>query len=248
MDRLRTQPLCIFLALVALSAGLTTSTGCSLVATAMYVIQGANTKADFDGLKGKRVAVVCRPITSLHFRDASVARDLGKQVGLLLEKNVDKIEIIDQREVFEWGDENDWEEYVEIGKALNADMVVGLDLEEFNLYQGQTLYQGKANLKMLIFDVAKGANRSLNATCRSRSIRPTRPFRPVKSPRPSSAASLSATWRGRLPTISTTTTRRSTSPTTARRCWIRRLLNSREFYSRYPAGGACDSFRRRARS
>jgi hypothetical protein len=156
MDRLRTQPLCIILALIAVASGLTTSTGCSLVATAMYVIQGANTKADFDGLKGKRVAVVCRPITSLHFRDASVSRDLGKQVGILLEKNVDKIEIIDQREVFEWGDENDWEEYVEIGKALNADMVVGLDLEEFNLYQGQTLYQGKANMKMLVYEVAKG--------------------------------------------------------------------------------------------
>ena len=89
------------------------------------------------------MAVVCRPVTSLHFRDSSVSRDVAKQVGAYLAKHVPKIKLIDQREVFEWADENNWDEYVDIGKALNADMVVGLDLEEFSLYQGQTLYQGK---------------------------------------------------------------------------------------------------------
>lgn len=156
MDRLRTQPVALTLALLALTGGLLSSSGCTLMATAMYVIQGANTAADFDGLRGKRVAVVCRPVTSLHFRDSSVSRDLAKQVGTLLEKHVPKIEIVDQREVFEWADENDWEEYVDIGKAVKADVVVGLDLEEFNLYQGQTLYQGKANLKVTVFDVVTG--------------------------------------------------------------------------------------------
>lgn len=156
MDRLRKQPWALTLALVALSAGLLSASGCTLMATAMYVIQGANTAADFSGLRGKRVAVVCRPVTSLHFRDSSVSRDLAKQVGTLLVKNVPKIELVDQREVFEWADENNWEEYVDIGKAVKADMVVGLDLEEFNLYQGQTLYQGKANLKVVVYDVNEG--------------------------------------------------------------------------------------------
>jgi hypothetical protein len=126
------------------------------MATAMYVVSGQNTPAEFAGLKGKRVAVVCRPVTSLHFRDSSVSRDLAKHVGLLLDKNVPQIELVDQREVFEWADENSWEEYAEIGRALNADMVVGIDLEEFSLFQGQTLYQGKANIRLLVYDVAGG--------------------------------------------------------------------------------------------
>jgi hypothetical protein len=156
MDRLRKQPaLCILAVALSLPGALVTS-GCSLMATAMYVIQGANTRADFDDLAGKRVAVVCRPVTSLHFRDSSVSLDLAKQVGILLDKHISKIDLVDQREVFEWADENSWEEYVDIGKALNADMVVGIDLEEFSLFQGQTLYQGKANLKVMVFDVAKG--------------------------------------------------------------------------------------------
>ena len=67
-----------------------------------------------------------------------------------------KIKLIDQREVFEWADENVWEDYVDIAKALDADMVVGLDLEEFSLFQGQTLYQGKANVRIIVCDVTKG--------------------------------------------------------------------------------------------
>ncbi len=156
MDRLQARGVWVVLALISAGLALTINSGCNVIATAMYVIQGTNAHADFDGLKNKRVAVVCRPLTSLQFRDSSVSRDLAKQVGLHLQKNVPHIKLIEQREVFEWEDENTWEDYTEIGKALGADMVVGLDLEEFSLLQGQTLYQGKANLKILVVDVAAG--------------------------------------------------------------------------------------------
>lgn len=156
MERLRSQPVTLCLAISSLALAMSMASGCTLLATAMYIIEGTNTKADFGGLKGKRVAVICRPVTSLDFRDGSASRDLAKQVGVLLQQHVPKITVIDQRDVFEWADENDWEEYVEIGKALGADMVVGLDLEEFSLYQGQTLYQGKANVKIQVYDVAQG--------------------------------------------------------------------------------------------
>lgn len=152
MDRLQKR-LGLMLALFFLVSPLAIATGCNLMATAMYVVSGQNTAAEFNGLRGKRVAVVCRPVTSLHFRDSSVSRDLAKHVSLLLEQNVPKINLIDQREVFEWADENNWEDYAEIGKALNADMVVGIDLEDFTLFHGQTLYQGKANVHLLVYDV-----------------------------------------------------------------------------------------------
>jgi len=136
--------------------GLSVMAGCNMVATAMYVINGTNVPADYDGLKGKKIAVVCRPIASLQYRDASVARDLAKQVGALIKKNVKNVTIIDQREIDQWADENNWEEYAQIGKALDADIVVGLDLEQFSLYEGKTLYQGKASLNLVVFDVKKG--------------------------------------------------------------------------------------------
>jgi hypothetical protein len=155
MDRFR-SPWSVLLVVALAATGISFLAGCNLLATAMYVIEGTNTKAAFKGLKGKKIAVVCRPVTSLSFRDASVSRDLAKQVGTIIQTNVRGVTLIDQRDVFEWEDENTWEEYVEIGKALEADIVIGLDLEEFSLYQGQTLYQGKANLKVLVYDVAQG--------------------------------------------------------------------------------------------
>jgi len=155
MDRLSPKSRCGWLLLV-LAAVVVVSGGCNVLATAMYIISGANVSAEYKGLEGKKIAVVCRPITSLQYRNSSVARDLAKQVGLLLKKNVKRVEIIEQREIDQWSDENNWEEYVDIGKALNADVVVGLDLEQFSLYEGKTLYQGKANLTLLVFDVAKG--------------------------------------------------------------------------------------------
>ncbi|REK07895.1 MAG: hypothetical protein DWQ37_20855 [Planctomycetota bacterium] len=156
MDRNRMQLAKLVFGLALVVSPLAITTGCNLMATAMYVVSGQNTPAEFTGLKDKRVAVVCRPVTALHFRDSSVSRDLGKQVSQLLERNISKIELIDQREVFEWADENTWEDYAEIGKALGADMVVGIDLEEFDLYEGQTLYQGRANVRLLVYDVNHG--------------------------------------------------------------------------------------------
>ncbi len=64
--------------------------------------------------------------------------------------------VIDQREVTEWTDEKSWDEFTEIGKALHADMVVGLDLDEFDLYQSQGLYQGRATIsKLVVYDMRK---------------------------------------------------------------------------------------------
>jgi hypothetical protein len=175
MDRLRKQ-LGMLLALFFVVSPLAIATGCNLMATAMYVVSGQNTAAEFDGLKGKRVAVVCRPVTSLHFRDSSVSRDLAKQVSVLLEKNVPKIQLIDQREVFEWADENTWDEYSEIGKAVNADVVVGIDLEEFSLHHGQTLYQGKANIHLLVYNVPGGRDPAFEKNLPQAVYPPTAPI------------------------------------------------------------------------
>lgn len=156
MDRLRRQLLGSMLALPA-AAVLAASGGCSMLATGLWMFQGINQPAEFPGLKGKRIAVVCRPVSSLQYRNPTVGRDLAKQVGSMLAKNVPDAQVIDQREVSEWADEKIWDEYTEIGKALNADMVVGLDLDDFDLFQGQGLYQGKATIKVAVYDMKKGS-------------------------------------------------------------------------------------------
>lgn len=143
--------------LAVASAVLLTSGGCvQALFTAMYLIKGNNTPAECKLLKNKRVVVVCRPVISLQYRNARVDHDLARQVGELLRQNVPKIKVVDHRKVAEWMDEHNWDDYTEVGKALEADYVVGVDLEQFQLLQGQTLFQGRASTRLRLFDCKTG--------------------------------------------------------------------------------------------
>ena len=143
--------------LVALAICTAPFLGCQAgLLTAMYLIKGTDVDPDFKGLKAKKVAVVCRPIVSLEYRNANVGRDLGKEITRLLQAKVPKIKTVDQRKVARWLDENTWDEYVEVGKAMKADLIVGIDLESFSVLEGQTLYQGKANATIKVYDCKTG--------------------------------------------------------------------------------------------
>jgi hypothetical protein len=124
--------------------------------TAMYLLKGTDVDPDYAGLKGKKVAVVCRSMATLQYRNANIARDVAQEVSMLLQKKVPKVQIVEQRKVAQWTDEHTWEEFTEVGKAMKADLVVGIELESFTIFQGQTLYQGKADAKIYVYDCKKG--------------------------------------------------------------------------------------------
>ena len=130
--------------------------GCSTLLTAAYLLQPADVPAEFPGLRGKHVAVVCRPIVELEFSDAGVARELATLVEGQLRRNVRRAHVIGQQEVARWLDENEWVDYATLGKSLDADYVVGIDLERFRLHEGSTLYRGRAAATVRVYDVAKG--------------------------------------------------------------------------------------------
>ncbi len=130
------------------------ATGCSLVPTIAYIIKPEDVAAEFDELNGKRVVVICRA-ASLEYAHPTVARDLSVRVGELLRKNGKKVEVVDERELADWIDKNEWHDYREVGRATKADMVVGIDLERFELTQGQTLLQGQADVRLAVYDVPR---------------------------------------------------------------------------------------------
>ena len=149
---LRSLPLLAAVALLAPCLG-----GCSTLLTVAYLVQPADVPAEFKGLKGKHVAVVCRPIVELEFSDAGSARELAALVDSQIKTNVRKVAVIGQQEVSRWLDENSWVDYPTLGKALDADYVVGIDLERFRLHEGSTLYRGRATATVRVFDVKTGA-------------------------------------------------------------------------------------------
>lgn len=141
------------LALAALLAPLLG--GCSTLLTVAYLVQPADVPAEFAGLKGKKVAVVCRPIIELEFTDAGSARELAGLVGNQLEQGVRRAKVIGQHEVARWIDENSWVDYETVGAALASDYVVGIDLEEFRFHEGSTLYRGRASVDVQVYDVGE---------------------------------------------------------------------------------------------
>jgi len=133
------------------------SAGCvGALTTAAYLLRGTDVPAEFTGLKGKKVAVVCQPMVAMQVRNSTVARDLARQLSTLLQQNVSRIQVISSQKVENWMDQNQWDDFLQIGQALQADMVVGVELEQFNLYQSQTLYQGQASLTVKVIDCQAG--------------------------------------------------------------------------------------------
>jgi hypothetical protein len=142
----------LLLLLAALLPGLG---GWSALGTLTYMVMPKDVPAEFPGLKGMHVAVVCKPIVELEFSDAGSARELASSVGSLVERQVRQARVIPQDEVARWVDENTWVDYRAIGKSLDADMVVGIDLEEFRLHEGSTLFRGRATVNVRVYDIAK---------------------------------------------------------------------------------------------
>ena len=56
------------------------------------------------------------------------------------------IDVVNPREVDNWVDESDWGDFKELAQAVHADKVVYIELNDFELYKGKTLYQGQADV------------------------------------------------------------------------------------------------------
>ena len=155
MDRIRSRQVWRWFRLFSLLAVML-PTGCGWLSVALYNMNPDDTPPDFKDLESKHVVVVCRPVVELQFADSTVPRDLTRDVAEKLQKKIKKIKVVDEREVSEWTDENSWQKFTEVGKALKADMVVGIELERFSLQQGPTLLQGNAAMRVVVYDMQNG--------------------------------------------------------------------------------------------
>ncbi len=145
-------------ALVALSLSLSlVSVGCvQLAANLVHAWNGGVAPAEFDGLKEKKVAVVA-------VTDAGVCTDanailLARFVRGLLESNVKKIRVVSHDDVDRWLEtSNAWTErdFAKLGKGVDAQAVVVVEMTDLTLKEGPTLHRGKSNLSVTVYDVSK---------------------------------------------------------------------------------------------
>jgi len=142
--------------LFLLCLGAASAGGCAVVHQ-MIAGDGPMVPPRFDGLKGKRVAVVC-VVNSSSYGAETVADEIAEQVGHYLRSNIEDIDVVRREKVSDWIDNNNWRvgDFVEVGRAVNADFVIAIDIDSFRLHDGQTLYKGQANWTARVFDVAGG--------------------------------------------------------------------------------------------
>ncbi len=137
------------------------SAGCLhlLIASGFYLWDGGNVvQAECKAMEQKRVVVLCRPPVATEYRYASASRQMTKSVARLLKENVPKIDVVDPREVEEWLDETDSDDFRDLGNAVEADLVLVIEMENFDLYKGTTLYQGDASVSFAVYDMTDKGN------------------------------------------------------------------------------------------
>ena len=142
--------------LILLCGLLATSSGC-LARFAAHLLNagsGNMVPAKYTGLSNKRVAVITVSGSS-SFGPTSAAERVARVVEQSLRDNVKHIDLVSEQEIADWIDRNDWNtiDYQEIGEAVGADLVVAVDLLTFSLYDGKTLYRGKCDASITVYDV-----------------------------------------------------------------------------------------------
>src|SRR5687768_6954796 len=107
--------------LCLLAAGFSvTTSGCGIMATVAYWINGpTKVPAQFSGLEGKRVAVVCLDANSLG-GPGGEADAIAKVVAITLANKVSDIDMVRQNEIADWIDNKgeDLTDYRDVGRGV----------------------------------------------------------------------------------------------------------------------------------
>ena len=136
---------------------LTTSTGCiNQLAGLLYVIKGHKVPPKFQGLEGKRVAVMCLSDASAYGPD-TLTYTVSKHVGIKILQGVKDVQVVGPAKIESWIDENGWHEskVVALGEGVKADMVVVIEIGSYSIHEGATLFKGRADLTVTVYDINK---------------------------------------------------------------------------------------------
>ncbi|MEQ8790872.1 MAG: hypothetical protein RIC55_31710 [Pirellulaceae bacterium] len=113
--------------------------------------------AQYAGLKGERVAVVCvSPDSS--YGPIDTGEMLAVELEQYLSTNVRRIKFVPRGDVMSWQETHasDVVNYAKLGESLEADKVLVVELASFSCHDNATFYQGKANYRVTVHDVETG--------------------------------------------------------------------------------------------
>lgn len=145
------------LLLVVAGVMIVSSTGCiGAMAQILYVIRGHKTPAEFEGLAGKKIAVVVVSDASAYGAD-TLTYTVGKAISIDLANNLKKSSVVPPSRIEAWMDQNGFEEsdFLEIGRGVDAEMVVAVEVGSYTIHDGATMFKGQSDLTVSVYDVKR---------------------------------------------------------------------------------------------
>ena len=148
--------------LIAVLALIATQSGCLGLASNLMHAVGADRVPpeykDYEDLEDCRLAVVTMTEASQYSNDAA-SRFLSRRVGQILTNELDDVRLVREDEIEQWRDEHGYDnmDFASIGKDLNAEKVVAIQVSNLTLREGQSLFRGKSDVTLQVIDVADGS-------------------------------------------------------------------------------------------
>lgn len=130
------------------------SNGCvRLAANMLYVIRGNDIPAEYDGMKESRIAVVCT--TTGSGASETINSLISSNVISGLSRNLAKADLVKQEEIERLFESESWDnsDPVQLAKAVKADFLVAVAVDNLKLREGATLFRGQCDIRVTVYDV-----------------------------------------------------------------------------------------------
>lgn len=120
----------------------------------MHAVGADQIPPECAALKDSEVAIVVMTDQS-QYSDDIAARLLTRKLGGVLSQEVKGLKLGREDAVQQWRDTHGWDnvDYLEIGKGIDTSKLLVIELTNLRLRDGATLYRGRADVHVTLFDV-----------------------------------------------------------------------------------------------
>jgi hypothetical protein len=113
-------------------------------------------------LKGKKVVVLTHAVTGTQGDFLTLDRDLAREFSSLIRTKAKKVELVNQDKVWKWVEGHpNWTDPSELAKAFEADMVIFLEVESFQVQDPHSpgLLEGsaKTHIQAIVMEYPKNS-------------------------------------------------------------------------------------------
>jgi hypothetical protein len=143
--------------MLLLASALLVFPGClGAVTQLMYVLKGHNVPGEFQGLQGKKIAVVCVSDASAYGPDP-LTYSISNALSVKLARGLKGSTVVPVTKVEEWIDTHGWDErdFVALGEGVEVDAVVAIDIASYSIHEGATLFKGRADVTATVYNIEK---------------------------------------------------------------------------------------------